>query len=68
MFRAIGLTTPKFLLDFHASPIQINPRMTQEIHHPILQKIIKNLDVSKEFKVMAHTNGYKTLHDILAFK
>ncbi|PZR30306.1 MAG: hypothetical protein DI538_22930 [Azospira oryzae] len=39
--------------------------MTQEISHPILQKAIKNLDVSKEFKVMAKANGYKTLQDIL---
>ncbi|MBX2914703.1 MAG: hypothetical protein KF856_05435 [Cyclobacteriaceae bacterium] len=39
--------------------------MTQEITHPILQKTIKNLDVSKEFKVMAKANGYKTLQDIL---
>ncbi len=39
--------------------------MTQEITHPILQKAIKNLDVSKEFKVMAKANGYKTLQDIL---
>lgn len=39
--------------------------MTQEITHPILQKAIKNLDVSKEFKVMAKANGYKTLQAIL---
>lgn len=39
--------------------------MTQEITHPILQKAIKNLDVSKEFKAMAKANGFKTLQDIL---
>ena len=39
--------------------------MTQEITHPILQKAIKNLDVSKEFKVMAKANGFKTLQNIL---
>jgi hypothetical protein len=39
--------------------------MTQEITHPILNKAIKNLDVSKEFKTMAKANGYKTLQDIL---
>lgn len=39
--------------------------MTQEITHPILQKAIKNLDVSKEFKAMAKANGFKTLQSIL---
>jgi hypothetical protein len=39
--------------------------MTQEILHPILQKAIKNLDVSKEFKAMAKANGFKTLQSIL---
>lgn len=39
--------------------------MTQEITHSILQKAIKNLDVSKEFKAMAKANGFKTLQDIL---
>jgi DNA-directed RNA polymerase alpha subunit len=39
--------------------------MTQEITHPILQKAIKNLDVSKEFKAMAKANGFKTLQNIL---
>jgi DNA-directed RNA polymerase alpha subunit len=39
--------------------------MTQESSHPILQKAIKNLDVSKEFKTMAKANGFKTLQDIL---
>lgn len=39
--------------------------MTQEITHPILHKAIKNLDVSKEFKVMAKANGFKTLQNIL---
>ncbi len=39
--------------------------MTQEITHPILQKAIKTLDVSKEFKAMAKANGFKTLQDIL---
>lgn len=39
--------------------------MTQEITYPILQKAIKNLDVSKEFKAMAKANGLKTLQDIL---
>jgi hypothetical protein len=39
--------------------------MTQEITHPILQKAIKNLDVSKEFKVMAKANGFKILQNIL---
>jgi len=39
--------------------------MTQEIIHPILQKAIKNLDVSKEFKAMAKANGFKTLQNIL---
>ncbi len=39
--------------------------MTQEITHPILQKAIKNLDVSKEFKTMAKANGFKTLQSIL---
>lgn len=39
--------------------------MTEEITHRILQKTIKNLDVSKEFKAMAKANGYKILQDIL---
>ncbi len=39
--------------------------MTQEITHSILQKAIKNLDVSKEFKTMAKANGFKTLQNIL---
>lgn len=39
--------------------------MTQEITHSILQKAIKNLDVSREFKAMAKANGFKTLQNIL---
>lgn len=40
--------------------------MTQEMSHPILQKAIQGMDVSKEFKVMAKANGYKTLQDIIS--
>jgi hypothetical protein len=39
--------------------------MTQEITHPILQKAIQGMDVTKEFKAMAKANGYKTLQHIL---
>ncbi|PZR10351.1 MAG: hypothetical protein DI539_21235 [Flavobacterium psychrophilum] len=39
--------------------------MTQDIAHPILQKAIQGLNVSKEFKAMAKANGYKTLQNIL---
>lgn len=39
--------------------------MTQDIVHPILQKAIQGLNVSKEFKAMAKANGYKTLQNIL---
>ena len=50
---------------FHFHQPKILHAMTQEITHPILHKAIKNLDVSKEFKAMAKTNGFKTLQDIL---
>jgi len=56
---------PKFLLVFHFKQPKITNRMIQEITHPILQKAIKNLDVSKEFKAMAKANGFKTLQNIL---
>ncbi len=39
--------------------------MTLDIAHPILQKAIQGLNVSKEFKAMAKANGYKTLQNIL---
>lgn len=39
--------------------------MTLDIAHPILQKAIQGLNVSKEFKAMAKANGYKTLQHIL---
>lgn len=39
--------------------------MTQDIAHPILQKAIQGLNVSKEFKAMAKANGYKTLQNLL---
>jgi len=41
--------------------------MAHEPTHPILKKAIQSMNVSKEFKVMARANGYKTLQDILDF-
>jgi hypothetical protein len=39
--------------------------MRQEITHPILQKVIKSLDESKEPEAMAKANRFKTLKNIL---
>lgn len=39
--------------------------MSKNMTHPVLQKAIKMLDASKEFKAMARANGYRKLQDIL---
>lgn len=42
--------------------------MSKEKEHPILHEPIQGMPVSREFKVMARVNGYRTLMDIIKNK